>query len=181
MYNDNKLISIILQHIFYYVSPYLPIFIISQFCCAFIFPSYTKYWWPKNETSHFSHGLWHQKPATSAAATSRISHLIFKTILGGLMLQNYYYLVALEYFDAFDIYWQHPTTTYVSCSKCTFVVHLATILLYLFFIFKKTSQKKSYLSYISMYIINKGARLFCLSAFCKLKIEYSFSLLEKRM
>ena len=91
----------------------LPIFIISQFCCASIFPSYTKYWWPKNETSHFSHGLWHQKQATSAAATSRISHLIFKTILGGLMLQNYYYyLVALEYFDAFDIYWQHPTTTY---------------------------------------------------------------------
>ena len=121
----------------------LPIvFIISQFCCAFIFPSYTKYWWPKNETSHFSHGLWHQKPTTSAAATSRISHLIFKTILGGLMLQNYYYLVALEYFDAFDIYWQHPTWTYVSCSKCTFVVHLATILLYLFFIFKKISQKK---------------------------------------
>ena len=122
----------------------LPIvFIISQFCCAFIFPSYTKYWWPKNETSHFSHGLWHQKkPTTSAAATSRISHLIFKTILGGLMLQNYYYLVALEYFDAFDIYWQHPTRTYVSCSKCTFVVHLATILLYLFFIFKKISQKK---------------------------------------
>ena len=144
MYND-KLISIILQHIFYYVSPtyiyYFPVLL-----CLY-FPFIYKILMTQKRT-HFSHGLWHQKPATLAAATSRISHLIFKTILGGLMLQNYYYLVALEYFDAFDIYWQHPTTTYVSCSKCTFVVHLATILSYLFFIFKKTSQKKSYLSYI---------------------------------
>ena len=129
----------------------LPIFIISQFCCAFIFPSYTKYWWPKNETSHFSHGLWHQKPATLAAATSRISHLIFKTILGGLMLQNYYYLVALEYFDAFDIYWQHPTTTYHVLMHicCALSYHL---ILSIFFLFKKRYHKKNllvptYLSY----------------------------------
>ena len=147
MYND-KLISIILQHhgnIFYHVFPtyiyYFPVLLCLHF------PFLYKILMTQKRT-HFSHGLWHQKPAISEAATSRISHLIFKTILGGLMLQNYYYLVALEYFDAFDIYWQHPTTTYVSCSKCTFVVHLATILSYLFFIFKKTSQKKSYLSYI---------------------------------
>ena len=133
MYND-KLISIILQHhgnIFYHVFPtyiyYFPVLL-----CLY-FPFLYKILMTQKRT-HFSHGLWHQKPATLAAATSRISHLIFKTILGGLMLQNYYYLVALEYFDAFDIYWQHSTTTtqHIIVFKCTFVVHLATILLFIF-------------------------------------------------
>ena len=151
MYND-KLISIILQHhgnIFYHVFPtyiyYFPVLL-----CLY-FPFLYKILMTQKRT-HFSHGLWHQKPATLAAATSRISHLIFKTILGGLMLQNYYYyLVALEYFDAFDIYWQHPTTTYHVLMHicCALSYHL---ILSIFFYLKKIYHKKNllvptYLSY----------------------------------